>query len=132
MFLISVSFYPPPKQQPSTSFVSFISRFFSVNSIKWTEIVLLNYQNLQQPPETSTEGANNLIRNKKQHAMNTQRHCELLSCAYVSILHLRLDAIPSLCLGLHEPCPPIPCTTQPIPLCFTATFPASTAGEPDR
>lgn len=71
MFLISVSFYPPLKQQPSTSFVSFISRLFSVNSIKWTEIVLLNYQNLQQPPETSTEGANNLVRNKKQHAMNT-------------------------------------------------------------
>lgn len=63
-----MSFYPPPKQQPSTSFVSFISRFFSVNSITWTEIVLLNtrtfssHQRLaQKVPTIWLETKNNML-----------------------------------------------------------------------
>lgn len=52
----------------------------------------IKYQSLQQPPETSTEGANDLVRNKKQYAMNTQWHCELLSYAYVPILQFEVGS----------------------------------------
>lgn len=79
---------------PSSSLLHFLfllyNNFFPVNSIKWAEIVLLNTRT-SSSHQTSTEGANNLARNKT-YAMNTQWHCELLSYAYVPILHFEVGS----------------------------------------
>lgn len=126
---------------PSSSFLHllflFYSIFFSVNSIKWTEIVLLNtrtfsgHQRLAQKVPTIWFKTMQML---KQNNM-LWTHNDIVSCCAMPtcpFCTLRVDPIPSCSLRLHEPCPPISCTIQPISLCFTRAFPASTPGEPDE
>lgn len=75
----------------------------------------IKHQDLQQPPQTSTESVKGLVRNKKQHTMKVQWGCEVLSHAYVPILHLQTGSRPRPLSGPPELCAPVPCPTQTRP-----------------
>lgn len=127
-----MSYYPPPKKQPSTSFLLFgffhIIIFFCQYITKQTEMALLNIRNSSghhrlalRVLTVQSETKSNALR---MHS-NIVSCCPRPTCPFCTS---RLCLTPGL-LGLPELCPPTSRPCRLIPLRSSATSPASTSEE---
>lgn len=116
------------------SFIWFLSyhNFFCQDTIKWTEMALLNTRTFSGHHRLAQRALTVWLERKSNTLRTTMTSWGAVLCLHAHFALPDWIPFPSLSRGCPSSALPSHAPHRPIPLCFPATSPAGTAGEPDE